>query len=206
MSSKLHSDQKGEATVVPVRLPSALLEALDQVLADQKRAAPLTNPTRSGVARGLLEQALRAYVPLGQPEAVAAPAPTLASTPAPTPTAAPPKPARRAPAAPEALTQRAGTKPRKPTLREAVLAALRAAERPGKDTVSIVAVVQACLVQHPVDAIHTMLRTLDREGVIEMRPDSGYASDFTPEDRALCLPSQQPGEVLTAARWLKRPA
>lgn len=49
MSTKLHSDQKGEATVVPVRLPPARLEALDQVLADQKRAAPLTGLTRSGI-------------------------------------------------------------------------------------------------------------------------------------------------------------
>ena len=195
MSTKLHNDQKGEATVVPVRLPPALLEALDQVLADQKRAAPLTNPTRSGVARGLLETALRAYVPLGQPEAVAAPAPADA----------PPKPARRAPAVPEAPTPRPETKARKPTLRDAVLAALRAAERPGKDTMSLVAVVRACLVQHTVDAIHTMLRTLDRDGVIEMRPDSGWGSDFTPADRALCLPSQQRGELLTAARWLQRP-
>lgn len=198
MSKKLNAEQTGESVVVAVRLPPDLLTGLDRVVAEAARP-PFSSPSRSEVARGLIETALRS---LGILEAAAvAPSPTPSK---PAPAAAPPKPARKAPTAPEA--PRAETKARKPTIRDAVLAALRAAERPGTDTMSILVVVQACLVQHPVDAIHTVLRTLDREGVIEMRPDSGWGSDFTPEDRALCLPSQQRGELLTAARWLKRPA
>ena len=184
MSQRIDPDTAVTVTV-GIRLPTALLELLDAEVDLALAAAPGTQATRASVSRALLATAL-------QERAAARAKPPRVET-----KARKPAPAEPAP--------RVETKAKKPTLREAVLAALRAAERPGTDTMSIVVVVRACLVQHPVDAIHTTLRTLDRERVIEMRPDSGYASDFTPADRELCPRSIQPGEWLTAARWLKRP-
>lgn len=199
MSKKLNAEQTGESVVVAVRLPPDLLTGLDRVVAQAARP-PFSSPSRSEVARGLIETALRS---LGALEAAAtAPAPVLASTappPTPAPAAAPPKPARKAPAP---AAQRAALAP----IGEAVLAALRAAERAGDDLLDVAAVVRAVEAQgYTREETHAELVRLGTAGVdvLELRPDSGGGNERK-EDRAI-VPQGLDGTPLLEARWKNRP-
>lgn len=199
MSKKLNAEQTGESVVVAVRLPPDLLTGLDRVVAQAARP-PFSSPSRSEVARGLIETALRS---LGALEAAAtAPAPVLASAappPTPAPAAAPPKPARKAPAP---AAHRAALAP----IGEAVFAALRAAERAGDDLLDVAAVVRAVEAQgYTREETHAELVRLGTAGVdvLELRPDSGGGNERK-EDRAI-VPQGLDGTPLLEARWKNRP-
>ena len=209
MSKKLNAEQTGESVVVAVRLPPDLLTGLDRVVAQAARP-PFSSPSRSEVARGLIETALRS---LGALEA-AATAPTVApSKPAPAganptpqkaeaPAAAPPRPAYQRPRTqfsedgPEPIrrppTQWTGelvpaAAPARASIGEAVLAALRAAERAGDDLLDVAAVVRAIEAQgYTREETHAELVRLGTAGVdvLELRPDSGGGNERK-EDRAI---------------------
>ena len=198
MSKKLNAEQTGESVVVAVRLPPDLLTGLDRVVAQAARP-PFSSPSRSEVARGLIETALHS---LGALEAAAtAPAPVLASAappPTPAPAAAPPKPARKAPA-PAAAPARA-------SIGEAVLAALRAAERAGDDLLDVAAVVRIAEGKgYTREETQAELVRLGTAGVdvLELRPDSGGGNERK-EDRAI-VPQGLDGTPLLEARWKNRP-
>ena len=95
------------------------------------------------------------------------------------------------------------SKPKAQALREALLAALKAAERPGSDLLGLADVVRACSIAHELSDIQRELLSLGTDGVLELRPDSGWQSE-KPTDRAVCPRSIQ-GDVLLSARWLVRP-
>ena len=95
------------------------------------------------------------------------------------------------------------SKPKAQALRDAVIAALKAAERPGTDLIGLGDVVRACSIRHELADIQRELLSLGTEGVIELRPDSGWQSEKT-TDRTICPRSIQ-GDVLLSARWLVRP-
>lgn len=199
MSKKLNADQTGESVVVAVRLPPDLLAGLDRVVAEAARP-PFSSPSRSEVARGLIETALRS---LGALEAAAtAPVPVLASA-APPPTPAPatapaPKQARKALAP--------ATAPARASIGEAVLAALRAAERAGEDLLDVPSVVRAVEAQgYTREETNAELVRLGTAGVdvLELRPDSGGGNERK-EDRAI-VPQGLDGTPLLEARWKNRP-
>lgn len=181
MSKKLNSEQTGEAVVVAVRLPPHLLAGLDRVVARVSNP-PFSMPTRSEVARGLIETALRASGDLeAKPTHTKATA-TTPSKPAPTPKV-----------------------PTLPPIENAVLAALKANEQPGADLLDVAAVVRNLEAQgHERTAIHAELVRLGTAGVdvLELRPDSGNGNERQ-EDRAI-VPKGLDGVPLLTARLLKR--
>lgn len=195
MSKKLNADQTGESVVVAVRLPPDLLAGLDRVVAEAARP-PFSSPTRSEVARGLIETALRSLGVLEAAAAAPAPAP-----PKPVPAAAPPsKPARKAPA------PAAAPAPVRASIGEAVLAALRAAERAGDDLLDVAAVVRSVEAQgYTREETQAELVRLGTAGVdvLELRPDSGNGNERQ-EDRAI-VPRGLDGNPFLTARWINRP-
>lgn len=190
MSKKLNDEQTGESVVVAVRLPPDLLAGLDRVVAQAARP-PFSSPSRSEVARGLIETALRS---LGVLEAAAvAPAPSKPA--AKTPAAAP---ARKAPSPAPA--------PVRASIGDAVLAALRAAERAGDDLLDVAAVVRTVEAQgYTREETQAELVRLGTAGVdvLELRPDSGNGNERS-DDRAI-VPRGLDGNPLLHARWKNRP-
>lgn len=195
MSKKLNADQTGESVVVAVRLPPDLLAGLDRVVAQSARP-PFSSPTRSEVARGLIETALRSLGVL-EAAAVGNPTPQKAEAPAAAPA---PKPTRKP------LPPAVASSPARASVGEAVLAALRAAERAGDDLLDVAAVVRAVEAQgYTREETHTELVRLGTAGVdvLELRPDSGGGNERK-EDRAI-VPQGLDGTPLLEARWVNRP-
>lgn len=201
MSKKLNAEQTGESVVVAVRLPPNLLAGLDRVV-EQSARPPLSSPTRSEVARGLIEMALGS---LGALEAAAKP---VAAPPK--PVANPTLPKAPAPARQPTLPVVA---PAKQTLEQAVIAALKAVEAPGiggELAMDLAAVVRALEAQgHQREAINAELLRLGTAGVLELMPDSGNPNERK-EDRAIVprapnLPDGRPGDPLLTATWKARP-
>lgn len=195
MSKKLNAEQTGESVVVAVRLPPNLLAGLDRVV-EQSARPPLSSPTRSEVARGLIEMALGS---LGALEAAAKP---VAAPPK--PVANPTLPKAPAPARQPTLPVVA---PAKQTLEQAVIAALKAVEAPGiggELAMDLAAVVRALEAQgHQREAINAELLRLGTAGVLELMPDSGGGNERK-EDRAI-VPQGLDGTPLLEARWKNRP-
>ena len=203
MSAKLNAEQTGESVVVAVRLPPNLLAGLDR-LVGQMANPPYVKPTRSEIARGLIEERLQSLgvleaAPTAPSKPVANPTPPKAEAPAAAP---PPKPAHKAPVKP------VGQLPLPPTLEQAVIAELKAVETPrtgGKLVMDLAAVVRALEAQgYQRAAIHAELERLDRAGVLELMPDSGNPNERK-EDRAIVPPRIGDGVPLLDAGWSKRP-
>lgn len=196
MSAKLNAEQTGESVVVAVRLPPNLLAGLDR-LVGQMANPPYVKPTRSEIARGLIEERLQS---LGVLEA----APTAPSKPVANPT--PPK--APAPARQPTLPTVA---PAPLTLEQAVIAALKAVEKPGiggelvMDLATVVRDLEAQGRQR--EAINAELLRLGTAGVaqvLELIPDSG-GGDELKEDRAIVPRRMSDGVPFLKAHWKNRP-
>jgi hypothetical protein len=125
------------------------------------------------------------------------------------PSPAPAKPSGKA-------TQRVSAPhlPAPPTLEQAVIAALKAVEKPGiggELVMDLAAVVRALEAQgHQREAINAELLRLGTVGVLELIPDSGNPheriADRAIVPRAPALPDGRPGDPLLTATWKVRPA
>jgi hypothetical protein len=208
---KLDPAAKGSSTLIGVRVTPAILDALDALGARaeiQTPAGPVRLPARS-LSRA---EALRVAAEVGLRAMGLLPSETDSSaTPAPAqPTATPPIGAIATPPAttvakPSSKPAKGSqSKPKAQALRDAVLAAIKAAERPGSDLIGLGDVVRACSIRHELSDIQRELLSLGTEGVLELRPDSGWQSE-KPTDRTICPRSIQ-GDVLLTARWLVRPS
>ena len=189
MSAKV--DPNEETIQMGVRIPKSLADALDAESARLEAQLPGHRFTRSDVARAVLTRALLLQAPV-----VVDPTP-------PTPAAAPPKPARKAPAPAAA--------PAPLTFEQAVIAALKAVEKPAKTggelEMDLAAVVRSLEAQgHQREAIHTELKRLGTEGVdvLKLEPDSGGGNELK-EDRAIVPRRMGDGVPFLKARWNKRP-
>ena len=201
MSAKV--DPNEETIQMGVRIPKSLADALDAESARLEAQLPGHRFTRSDVARAVLTRALLLQAPVVDPTpAVANPTPPKAEAPAAAP---PPKPAHKAPAKP------ASQLPLPPTLEQAVIAELKAVEKPaetgGELEMDLATVVRALEAQgHQREAIHTELKRLGTEGVdvLKLEPDSGGGNELK-EDRAIVPRRMGDGVPFLKARWNKRP-
>ena len=207
---KLDPSTKGASALIGVRVSQATLDALDALGARAEiptPAGPVRLPARSLSRAEALRIAAEAWLrSIGLlPSEIASsatPAPVQPSaTPSPVAIATPPAtPLAKPPSKPAKGSQ---SKPKAQALREALLAALKAAERPGSDLLGLADVVRACSISHELSDIQRELLSLGTEGVLELRPDSAWQSE-KPTDRAVCPRSIQ-GDVLLTARWIVRP-
>ena len=209
MSAKLNAEQTGESVVVAVRLPPNLLAGLDR-LVGQMANPPYVKPTRSEIARGLIEERLQSLgvleaAPTAPSKPVANPTPPKAEAPA----AAPPKPARKAPAKPVGQLPLDPDSPAHQTLERAVTVALKAVEKPGiggELVMDLAAVVRSLEEDWRREAINAELLRLGTAGVaqvLELIPDSGYGDELK-EDRAI-VPRGRDGVPFLKAHWKARP-
>ena len=203
---KLDPSTKGASALIGVRVSQATLDALDALGARaeiQTPAGPVRLPARS-LSRaealriaaeawlrsiGLLPSDIASSATQAPVQPPATPSPVAIATPLVKPSSKPAKGSTN--------------KPKAQALREAVLAALKAAERPGSDLRGLADVVRACSIRHELADIQRELLSLGTEGVLELRPDSGWQSE-KPTDRTICPRSIQ-GDALLTARWLVRP-
>lgn len=190
MSAKV--DPNEETIQMGVRIPKSLADALDAESARLEAQLPGHRFTRSDVARAVLMRALLLQAPVVDP------------TP-PTPAAAPPKPARQ-PTLPTVA-------PAKQTLEQAVIAALKAVEKPaetgGELVMDLATVVRDLEAQgRQREAINAELLRLGTAGVaqvLELIPDSGYGDELK-EDRAIVPRRMGDGVPFLKAHWKARPA
>ena len=185
-----------KSLLIAVRVTPEIAAALDRLGANAKLhtpVGPIPLPTRSltrtEALRIAAEVGLRSLGMLGSDIQYAGSGPQVAATATATTKTAPPPKA-----------------PTLPPIKNAVLAALKANEQPGKDLLDVAAVVRALEAQgHERTAIHAELVRLGTAGVdvLELRPDSGNGNERS-DDRAI-VPKGLDGTPLLTARWKNRP-
>lgn len=199
MSQRIDPDAAVTVTV-GIRLPPTLLKLLDAEVDLANASVTGAQATRASVARALFVAAL-------QERAAAQPRSTTPSA-----TAASEKHQQRADQAPERTeikqprpphTHRLTKKPvrsKTPPLRETLLDVLRAHTPKSKAQSIMVAPVVRELAGrgHEQTLVLEALLALDREGVLELRPESG-AGLLAKKDAALC--PQGPTGTLSSAVW-----
>ena len=203
---KLDPATKGSSALIGVRVSQATLDALDALGARAEIQTP-AGPVRLSARSLSRAEALRIAAEVGLRSMGLLPSDIASSaTPAPVQPPATPSPVAIATPAtkpPSKPAKGSTNKPKAAPLREAVLAALKAAERHGSDLIGLADVVRACSIQHELADIQRELLALGTDGVLELRPDSGWQNEKS-TDRAVCPRSLQ-GDVLLTARWLVRP-
>ena len=203
---KLDPATKGSSALIGVRVSQATLDALDALGARAEIQTP-AGPVRLSARSLSRAEALRIAAEVGLRSMGLLPSDIASSaTPAPVQPPATPSPVAIATPAtkpPSKPAKGSTNKPKAAPLREAVLAALKAAERHGSDLLGLADVVRACSIQHELADIQRELLALGTDGVLELRPDSGWQNEKS-TDRAVCPRSLQ-GDVLLTARWLVRP-
>lgn len=192
MSAKV--DPNEETIQMGVRIPKSLAGALDAEAKRLEAQHPGLRFTRSEVARAVLTRVLLLQAPVVDPTpAVANPTPPKAPAPA------------RQPTLPTVA-------PAPLTLEQAVIAELKAVEKPAKTggelEMDLAAVVRSLEAQgHQREAIHTELKRLGTEGVdvLKLQPDSGGGNELK-EDRAIVPRRMGDGVPFLKAHWKARPA
>ena len=183
---------------VGVRLTPEQLVQLDEEVALSNASAVGAQASQASVARALLVEALQARALARSAKPTHTKAPAGASILQPLQDAAP-----RSPAAPP--TPAPAAAPATLTFEQAVIAALKANEKPGTDLLDVAAVVRSLEADWHPTAIHAELVRLGTAGVdvLELRPDSGNGNERS-EDRAI-VPKGLDGTPLLTARWKNRP-
>lgn len=199
---KLDPAAKGASALIGVRVSQVTLEALDALSARAEIQTP-TGPVRLSARSLSRAEALRIAAEVGlrsmgllPPDAASSATPALIQTPSTPPPGVIATPVVKPTSKP---AKGPTNKPKAQPLREAVLAALTAAERPNSDLIGLADVVRACSIRHELADIQRELLALGEEGVLELRPDSGWQNE-KPTDRTICPRSIQ-GDVLLTARW-----
>ena len=112
------------------------------------------------------------------------------------------KPETLAPnASPEKAARVSSAEPLNAALLEQVGEAVRQARDPRLGLVHVPRVVRELMSSLPIEQIHAALFALNKNGTIELRPESG--SEFiSPNDAALCPPGPR-GTIFSFARWTR---